>query len=63
MEELEGIEDRDSSDEDTIAYNQSDSDATEHSGEEEIEEEAGTHCRTRSGRMIKRKAPVDYNDL
>ena len=63
MEELEGIEDRKSSDGDTIVYNQSDSDATEQSGEEETAEEAGTHCRIRSGRMIKIKAPIDYNDL
>ena len=36
MEEQEGIKDRDSSDEDTMPYNQSDSDTTEQSWEEEI---------------------------
>ena len=36
VEEQEGIEDRDSSDEDTMPYNQSDSDTTEQSWEEEI---------------------------
>ena len=59
VQERERVEDSDSDDADTIPYNQSDSDPTEQSSEEE----AAENCRTRSGRMIKRKTPTDYDDL
>ena len=59
VEERETVEDSDSDDADTVPYNQSDSDSTE----QYSEEEAAEHCRTRSGRRIKRKIPTDYDDL
>ena len=62
-EEHEGVDDSDSDDADTIPYNQSDSDSKEQSSEEEVEEETAENCRTRSGRMITRKTPTDYDDL
>ena len=62
-EEHEEAEDSDSDDDGTILYNQSDSDSTEPSSEEEDAEEiAAENSRTRSGRMIRRKAPTDYDD-